>query len=70
MCCPPLQGYDKGIYRRLNLICNFLNLCPLFGRSRFYKGFCKQKGLQASDEDYDVELYARALFASTLIAGL
>ena len=23
MCCPPLQGYDKGIYRRLNLILNF-----------------------------------------------
>ena len=62
MCCPPLQGYDKGIYRRLNLIFNFFNLPALFGRSRFYKGFCKHKGLQASDEDYDVELYARALF--------
>ena len=62
MCCPPLQGYDKGIYRRLNLICNFLNLRLLFGRSRFYKDSCKHKGLQAFDEDYDVGLYGRVLF--------
>ena len=62
MCCPPLQCYDKGIYRRLNLICNFLNPCPLFGRSRFYKDSCKHKGLQVFDEDYDVGLYGRVLF--------
>ena len=62
MCCPPLQGYDKGIYRRLNLILNFFNLPASFGCSRFDKGFCKHKGLQASDEDYDVDLYARLFF--------
>ena len=62
MCCPPLQGYDKGIYRRLNLICNFLNPCPRFGRSRFYKDACKHKGLQTFDEDHDVGLYGRVLF--------
>ena len=62
MCCPPLQGYDKGIYRRLNLIFKFLNLCPLFGRSRFHKDSCKHNGLQAFDEDYDVGLYGRVFF--------
>ena len=59
MCCPPLQGYDKGIYQRLNLILNFFNLPASFGCSRFYKGFCKHKGLQTFDEDYDVGLCGR-----------
>ena len=65
MCCPPLQDYDKGVYRRLNLILNFFNLPASFGCSRFYKGFCKHKGLQASDEDYEVELYARLFFLAS-----
>ena len=70
MCCLPLQGYDRRIYRRLNLLLNVLNLPVLFGCSRCYKGFCKHKGLQAFDEDYDVGLCARVSASSILVAQM
>ena len=70
MCCLPLQGYDRRIYRRLNLLLNVLNLPVLFGCSRLYKDFCKRKDLQALDEDYAVGLCARVSVSSTLVARL